>query len=104
MRGLVVKVFLPTEDPLIVALSLTLVASALLQVYSRVLGYAEQAQQYSRMQKVFARGAALLEDHLKHGELEQAQKIIQDLGEEALIENGEWLLLHRSQPVEVPGG
>jgi hypothetical protein len=99
----IVKVFIPTEDPLLVVLTLTLVASALLQVYSRVLGYSEQARQYDRMQKIFARGAALVEKHLKAGELKQAQEIIRDLGEEALIENGEWLLLHRSQPVEVPG-
>ncbi len=99
----VVKVFIPSHDPLIVVLSLTLVAAALLQVYSRVLGYAEQAQQYNRMQKIFARGENVLRKHLGAGELDQAQQVIQDLGEEALIENGEWLLLHRSQPVEVPG-
>jgi hypothetical protein len=38
------------------------------------------------------------------GNIEAAQRIIYEAGCEALDENGDWLLLHRDRPVEVPLG
>ena len=33
-----------------------------------------------------------------------ANDIILELAQEALLENGDWLLLHRSRPLEIPKG
>jgi hypothetical protein len=98
-----IKLFSEGETPLIVAMSVTVVVAALVHLYSQVLGFAEHASQYERMQHIFGKGVWHLRSLLDAGRLEEAQKLIGDLGQEALIENGEWLLFHRRRPVEVPG-
>lgn len=96
------KVVWPSEDPVIVFMSMTLVVSALLSVYSKVLGLTEHANQYARLQQIFDRGANRLRQLLKDGKTTESQEIINEMGHEALIENGDWLHFHRAQPVEVP--
>ena len=34
--------------------------------------------------------------------VKESQKILEFLGKEALAENGDWLIMHREQPIEVP--
>ena len=41
---------------------------------------------------------------LAAGELGSAQELLLQLGKEALIENGDWVLLHRERPMELPIG
>jgi hypothetical protein len=34
----------------------------------------------------------------------EAERLIHDVGRDALIENGEWLQIHRDRPLQVPAG
>jgi hypothetical protein len=100
----VIKLFSPEEThPIIVAMSVTVVVAALVHLYSRVLGFAEHASQYTRMLHTFRKGDKCLKDLFEKGRWKEAQNLIYELGLEALIENGEWLLFHRGEPVQMPG-
>ena len=33
-----------------------------------------------------------------------ADELLRELGKEALIENGDWVLLHRERPIDIPKG
>ena len=90
------KVVWPSEDPVIIFMSLTLVISVLLSVYSQVLGLTEHANQYARLKQIFDRGAERLRHLLKDGKMTESQEIVDEMGQEALIENGDWLLFHRA--------
>jgi hypothetical protein len=35
-------------------------------------------------------------------DLSEAQTLLRELGREALAENGDWVLLHRQRPLEMP--
>ena len=67
----------------------------------------EQSKQYARMGRVFHR-AKLAMDEIRERRLTDedrvtmTQELLRDLGSEALIENGDWVLLHRERPVEIP--
>jgi len=45
-----------------------------------------------------------VEEALRKGNHQQARAILVEIGKIALIENGDWLILHRQRPVEVPIG
>ena len=62
-------------------------------------GYAEQSREYRLMQREFAIKARELAEHMHSPAI--AEKLLLDLGIEALKENGGWLLLHRERPLEV---
>lgn len=81
-----------------------LLLTALMHEYIHQLGLAEHAKTYRRMAALFRRADELLEEHLKANDPAAAQEVIQQLGREALIENGDWLLLHRDRPMDVPQG
>jgi len=77
-------------------------AAATLDGYSEKLAFAEQAKQYQRMRDLFEGAANQLTQSLQEGSHDQAHRVIQELGEEALAENGDWVLIHRERDVEVP--
>ena len=117
-----------------VAIGLLLVRAALLHTYNQQRATAENAKRYGRMSVVFADATERLEVLLGlktrvqntevwgespferldadaeaqaragHHNREEARAIIKELGKEALTENGEWVLLHRERPLEVPEG
>ena len=62
-------------------------------------GYEEQSREYRYMEHQFALKAKELEAHLDSPEV--AERVLLELGIEALQENGRWLLLHRERPLEV---
>jgi hypothetical protein len=67
----------------------------------------EQAKQYARMTQVFHRANGLMEEIKQSrtagpGTQNEMQNLFKDLGLEALIENGDWVLMHRERPVEIP--
>ena len=98
----VIKVFLESSHPIIIAIYLTIVVAALLHFYGKFLGLAELAKQYARMRELFRRGEECLQPCLKAGNYAKAQILLHRLGQEALVENGDWILLHRERPLEVP--
>jgi hypothetical protein len=54
------------------------------------------------MHQLFARAAQRLKELLEAGREEEARKLVEDLGKEALAESSGWLLLHRDRPLEMP--
>ncbi|MBK9249597.1 MAG: hypothetical protein IPM69_16140 [Ignavibacteria bacterium] len=54
------------------------------------------------MGTLFANAKKYYAQKLKSGDLEATQSLTLELGKEALIENGDWVMLHRERPMEVP--
>jgi len=54
------------------------------------------------MAALFEKGVTALD--FSHSDVKICQSIIYRLGREALVENSDWLLMHRERPVEVPKG
>jgi hypothetical protein len=63
------------------------------------MAYREHAKQYTRMEGVFSRALSVFAGV---NDQESAVACIKSLGREALRENGDWVLLHRERPLDVP--
>jgi predicted membrane channel-forming protein YqfA (hemolysin III family) len=90
------------QDWLIVGMATFALIAALLHTFRERRGFAEQHKQYQRMAAVFERANARLLELLRAGEQRRAQLVLSELGREALAEHGDWLLLHRERPMELP--
>lgn len=87
---------------LLTLISLPAIGAALLHGYIEKRALSEHAKQYSRMSMIFSNAQERLSQLIKGGQYAQAQNLIEELGREALEENGDWVLLHRDRPLEVP--
>jgi hypothetical protein len=92
----------PYFDRVAIGLEASLAAAALLHHFNNRMAYAEHAKQYNRMASLFARATDLLGKFLEHDDFEKAYDCVRKVGNEALTENGDWVLLHRERPLEVP--
>jgi hypothetical protein len=54
------------------------------------------------MGMVFSRASANLERLIAKNDAAGAVKCLKKLGREALEENGDWVLIHRERPLEMP--
>jgi hypothetical protein len=79
-----------------------LASGALLHHYKEQMAFSEHAKQYRRMQGIFDRASDLINQALRLGNLKTAQECLRNLGREALAENGDWVLIHRERPLELP--
>ena len=77
------------------------VSGGLLHGYGQQLARAEHARQFGRMSDLFY-SAELELKALAADDREDAAALVQELGIEVLDENGDWLILHRERPLEVP--
>lgn len=98
----VIKVFLSPEHPILVAIGIAVILAALLFGYAKSRALSEHAKQYGRMSIIFANAKRHLEELVKSGRHTSARGLIEELGKEALVENGDWVLLHRERPLQVP--
>jgi len=87
---------------LLALMSLPAIGAALLHGYIEKRALSEHAKQYTRMGVVFSYARERLTQMIKDQQYQQAQNLIEELGKEALEENGDWVLLHRERPLEVP--
>lgn len=83
-------------------MSLPPIGAALLHGYIEKKAFSAHAKQYSRMSLIFSNAQARLPQMIRDGEYDRAEALIEELGSEALEENGDWVLLHRERPLEVP--
>lgn len=97
-----VKLLLEPDNPLLMVMTFALLLAGFLHIYGRNMAYSEHARQYLRMTKLFDKGMSQIRQLLDEGNLSAAQSIVTDLGQEALMENGDWLLLHRGLRRELP--
>lgn len=97
IKGLTYSVFLVLIDTFIAI-------GAAWAVYVEKKGFNEEAKQFQRMKDLFNRGSRVMAGCLKEEDLKGAERLVIELGKEALTENGDWLILRRSKPMEVPLG
>ena len=73
--------------------------AASVTVSTNIRAYRAHAHNYTQMGEIFARarGSAAL---IPHADVSTFQKLMRDLGREALSENAEWLMDHRDREVE----
>jgi hypothetical protein len=88
----------------VVALGLVTVAGALVHSYTQKRAFGEHARQYSRMAEIFTRAGERMAALLHDGKTARAGALAVELGKEALAEHGDWVMLHRERPVELPKG
>jgi len=89
---------------MIFAYSIAFAAAGLCKFYSDIQGYEPQAQRYRSSALLFDIAQTRLQEAMDAGDLAAARKVIFDMGREALDENGDWLILHRDRPVQIPLG
>lgn len=78
------------------------VISAFLDAFAEKKAFALQSKRYEWMETLFAQAHNEI-DYWLDTYPERVSQIIFELGKEALIENGEWVLLHREKPFKVQG-
>jgi hypothetical protein len=86
----------------IIALDFFLGAGALLHHASRQRAYEQHAKQFRRMESIYRKAHMVLNESLKGLDIPCAQDCLRQLGHEALLENADWVLLHRERPLEIP--
>lgn len=85
-----------------VAYGLLFALAGMSKVYQKINAFSEHSRSFRRGGLLMLRAGQRLEAALSKTDLDFAQRIIYETGCEALDENGDWLLLHRDRPVEVP--
>ena len=92
----------PIADLVLFLMSLSLVLAALRDDFTSKMAYSEQIKQYQRMSYLFQLASYHLKVALKQAIPQEAERVILELGKEALEENGDWVLLHRTRLISVP--
>lgn len=90
----------PRDWILILASSLV-IAGGLCIAYCERRSYEELSKHYERMAILFANGNRELGDRLARRDIAGAQRVIAALGEEAIIEHVQWLILRRARQLEL---
>ena len=89
---------------LIVGIGMALAITAAIGGYTEKMAISAQAKRYAWMREIFNRAKTELGKSLDSNEIVEAQKLISELGKEALEENADWLILRRERKIEVPTG
>lgn len=91
-----------SHDKLVAAMGLTALVAAMLHTYAERRALAEQHKLCKRMKDIFVRAKFRLEDLLKQDRINEARELVRELGKEELEEHGDWVMLHRERPIELP--
>ncbi len=83
-------------------IGLALLTAAMAVAYAEKHLFAEHARHFRAMLGLYREAKAQAERHLAAGRSAEVQALLQEMGEEALDENTEWLILHRVRHFEVP--
>lgn len=73
-------------------------------LYVEKRAFNEEAKQFQRMKDLFVRGSKAVREALDKNDLNRAEGAIVELGKEALTESADWLILQRSNPMDMPLG
>jgi hypothetical protein len=83
---------------LLLTITMSAVIAALTHNYAEKLALATQVRMYNRMHRLYRRYG----DKLRTARGPTLARGLFELGREALVENGEWVMAHRERPLEVP--
>ena len=108
IRGFLVEHFGDMGDVLAqctsLAYGLLFAAAGLIKVYQGIKAFNEHSKSYRKGNLLMQRANQRLVVALNNSDTKLVQQIFYEIGCESLDENGDWLLLHRDRPVEVPLG
>jgi hypothetical protein len=79
-----------------------LAVATAIQGYTEKTVLSEESKQYEVMAKLYILASEKLSRSLRNDDLNATKQLFREIGKEALIENGDWLLLHRARPLDVP--
>jgi hypothetical protein len=99
-RGLVSTI----HDGVVFVIAMMSVLAALLQDYPKRRAFREHARRYETMAAIYERARLAMEDAEDEPLAQRhrvAQNVILEIGREALLENGDWVLLHRQLQLEL---
>jgi hypothetical protein len=93
------------SHPFIVLLVVMLLTiSAIIHGYTEKMGFSEETKQYSRMAHLYSTADEHATKFLLKEDSANLKNLFFELGKESLIENADWLQLHRARPMEMPKG
>ncbi len=92
---------------LFIIVSLPAVIAAVLYTYAEKKALSAQTKQYAAMKILFDKARGRLRDLVDLGRYDAArykesQILVEELGKKALEENGDWVLMHRERPLDIP--
>lgn len=100
--ALIKVVFHPSHHLFIAAMGLAPAIGAILHAYIEKRAFSQQTKQYGRMANLFASAQKQLQRLLNQRKYAEARFVLEELGKEALVENGDWVILHRERPIQMP--
>lgn len=86
----------------ILAIAIPTAAAALLHGYGEKRALESHVKRYRRALTVFDDAREQIQLSLQRDDTKAACGVLRDLGGQALAENGDWVILHRDRPLEVP--
>jgi uncharacterized membrane protein YidH (DUF202 family) len=90
---------------LVIIMTMLPAIAGAISAYSLKMAYSEQRRQYQRMKELYERGLFCFEKAMQietePNENGLRQKVVLELGQEALSENADWVLMHRERMVEM---
>jgi hypothetical protein len=87
---------------MLAAIGITALVGTFAHAYANVRAFGEHQKQYERMEELFQSADEALERAEANASPSDADRVLFDLGCEALAEHADWLLLHRARPIELP--
>ncbi|MEO7039851.1 MAG: hypothetical protein ABI446_10450 [Gemmatimonadaceae bacterium] len=87
---------------MLAAIGISALIGTFAHAYANVRAFGEHEKQYRRMKELFQAADEALDRAAKSADPEDSTRALFDLGCEALAEHGDWLLLHRARPMELP--
>jgi hypothetical protein len=85
----------------LIASGLLVIVGGLCVAFCERRSHEELANQYERMRVVFESGQKELDRRLAKNDIQGAQAVLQALGNEAIAEHAQWLILRRARPLEL---
>lgn len=89
---------------MLVLIDTSIAIGAAYQMYVEKMAFSEEVKQFQRMENLYRRGSTIIKDLNSQNRSNEAEKILIEIGKEAVYENADWLLLKRSRPLEMPIG
>ncbi len=91
-----------THGFLVLAAVLAPAAAGVVHYQAERRALSEQKKRYERMSVLYRIASDRMREVLKTGAVNDARRLLRELGLEALFENADWVLLHRDRPLAVP--
>ena len=86
----------------VLLIGLSFICATAIHGYNEKMIFPEQAKQYDRMYNLFDFVSEKIKNLIRTDNFSNLDNIFIELGKESLIENSDWLLIHRSRPLEMP--